>query len=363
MSGIGQKVVLTVGFLLTALALTHIADACTGIRLTAQDGSIVYGRTLEFPVSLDASLIMVPRSFEYIGTTAPDAQNGKKWSTKYAFTGMGAYDLPHVIDGMNEKGLAVGLFYFPNFAHYPAPTEQNKDQVIGPWELGTYLLSQYATVDEVREGINSVTVAPVVLQQFGFVLPVHYVVHDATGKSIVIEYVNGETIIHDNPLGVVTNAPTFDWHMTNLSNYNNISITNVPPLQLSGTKIIGLSQGTGLQGLPGDFTSPSRFVRAVTFSQSAVPSANGPEGVLQVFHILNQFDIPKGAVRDTVNNQTTIEYTPWTTVSDLKNKQFHYRTYENQQVRRMDLLQMELDGKEVLRFPLDNGPEIIQKVG
>jgi hypothetical protein len=88
----------------------------------------------------------------------------------------------------------------------------------------------------------------------------------------VIEPLNKGLKIYDNPLGVVTNAPTFDWHMTNLRNYINLSATNVPAVDMGGITLAQFGQGSGLRGLPGDFTPPSRFVRAVAFSQSAFPS-------------------------------------------------------------------------------------------
>ena len=98
---------------------------------------------------------------------------------------------------------------------------------------------------------------------------------DASGKSIVIEYVGGKLNVFDDPLGVVTNSPSFDWHMANLRNYVNFSMTNVPPVKLGSVKLEPFGQGSGMLGLPGDFTPPSRFVRAVAFSQSVFPSKTG----------------------------------------------------------------------------------------
>ena len=98
-----------------------------------------------------------------------------------------------------------------------------------------------------------------------------------------------------------------------------------------------LGQGSGLRGLPGDFTPPSRFVRAVAFSQSALPSDTAPQAVLQAFHILNNFDIPYGAVRQTENGQTVAEMTTWTSASDLKNLRWYFRTYDDQSIRSVDL--------------------------
>ena len=130
-------------------------------------------------------------------------------------------------------------------------------------------------------------------QAMGLLAPVHAVVHDASGKSIVIEYVDGKLNVYDNPLGVITNSPGFDWHMTNLRNYVNFSFNNHPPIQLGSVKLEPFGQGSGMLGMPGDFTPPSRFVRAVAFSQSVLQPKTGDDAVLTAFHILNNFDIPK----------------------------------------------------------------------
>ena len=125
--------------------------------------------------------------------------------------------------------------------------------------------------------------------------------------------------------------------MTNLRNYVNLTATNLPPLNLGGITLAQFGQGSGLRGLPGDFTPPSRFVRAVAFSQSAIQSDTASQPVLQAFHILNNFDIPYGAVRDTAGGQVHAEFTTWTSASDLKNLRWYFRTFGDQSIRSVDL--------------------------
>jgi len=182
-----------------------------------------------------------------------------------------------------------------------------------------------------------VVLTPVVVEAIEQAAPVHFVVHDRTGKSVVIEPLNKTLKIYDNPLGVMTNSPTFDWHMTNLRNYVNLTATNVPPIDLGGIKLAQFGQGSGLRGLPGDFTPPSRFVRAVAFSQSAIPSDTADHAVMQAFHILNNFDIPLGAVRETDNGQVHAEATTWTSASDLKNLRWSFKTYDDQTIHSVDV--------------------------
>ncbi len=336
------------------------ACACTGICIKPEDGSVICARTLEFGMDLESNVILIPRGKLYFGST-PGGQPGLKWTTKYGAVGPNAFGLPVLVDGVNEKGLSVGLFYFPGYAKYQEIHPADTERALAPWELGAFLLGTTANVDEALAAAKEVRVGEVVQKNFGFVPPCHYVLHDATGKCSVIEYVEGELVVRDNPLGVFSNAPTFDWHITNLRNYANLTVTNVPPVEMLGVKVSGFGQGNGLLGLPGDFTPPSRFVRAVAFSQSAVSSANAREGVLQAFHILNQFDIPKGAVREIAGGHEHMEYTLWTGAADLTNRRYYFRTFANSRIRMVNLAALDLHADDVQTISMA-GDEVIEDV-
>src|SRR5438874_9226006 len=347
-------------FAILGLLTSQAADACTGIRLTAADGSVVHARTLEFGIDLHSDVVMVPRGYARTGTT-PDGKEGLKWKAKYASVGANAVGLPIIVDGLNEKGLAVGLFYFPTSAAYMSYTASDAGKTLAPWELGSWLLENFSSVEEVKANISQIVVPAVVFKEWGFAPPVHAIAHDASGRSIVIEYVGGKLNVHDNPLGVVTNSPTFDWQMTNLRNYVNFSINNVAPAQVGSVKLEPFGQGTGMLGLPGDFTPPSRFVRAVAFSQSILPSKTAEDAVLEAFHILNQFDIPKVAAREHEKDEhgnILADYTIWTAASDLKAKQYYFRTYENSQIRMVDLMKMKIDGKDMVKISMKGAENI-----
>jgi choloylglycine hydrolase len=345
-------------WLVAVFAVASIASACTGIRIRTQDQSVVYARTLEFAADLQSDVIVIPRGKAYVGT-APANQRGLKWQTTYATVGANGFDMPHIVDGLNEAGLAVGLFYFPSYAQYQQVAADEVDRALAPWELATYLLGTCANVDQAVAAAKRVLVADVVQEQFGSVPECHYVVHDAAGRSAVLEHAKGELRVYANPLGVITNSPTFDWHLTNLSNYINLSVTNVPPVELSGEAVRSLGQGTGMLGLPGDFSPPSRFVRAVAFSQSAVSVETARDGVLQAFHILNQFDIPRGVSRGKEDGKPMIDYTLWTAACDLANRRYHFRTFDNSRIRMVDLARVDIDGPTVLTFSMA-GDEVIE---
>jgi len=337
------------------------ALACTGIRLIAEDGTVVHARTLEFATDIHSDVIMVPRGYARTGTT-PDGKPGLTWKAKYASLGANGVGLPFIFDGLNEKGLAVGTFYFPTSAGYMPYTAADAGKSIAPWEVGSWLLENFASVEEARDNIGKIVVPSVIFAAWGFAPPVHYVAHDASGKSIVIEYAGGKLNVYDNPLGVITNSPTFDWQMTNLRNYVNFSMSNVPPVKLGSVTLQPFGQGSGMLGIPGDFTPPSRFVRAVAFSQSVLPSKTGEDAVLEAFHVLNNFDIPKGAAREHEKDEhgnIMADYTLWTAASDLKAKRYYFRTYENSQIRMVDLMKMDLDAKEIVKISI-KGDEVIK---
>lgn len=328
--------------------VTQQTQACTGIMLRNTDGTVVHGRTVEFGAVVDLSLMVVPRGHQFVGQT-PKGE-GHKYTTKYAFVGMSTYKDNKILDGLNEKGLASAGFYMPDYARYTPVTDGNQSKGISPSEFPNWVLSQFATVGEVRKAIEagSAVITPTVIPGWGPVAPpFHYIVYDKTGAAIVVEPIDGRLVIHDDPLGVITNSPTFDWHMTNLRNYISLDPRNVPPVKISGETFKQFGQGSGMHGLPGDFTPPSRFVRAAVFSATAIPSANAELGTQQVFHILNNFDIPVGVAREEIGGVVHTDYTQMTMVRDPTNLRYYWKTYDDQTIRMVDMKKLNLDAKEL----------------
>jgi choloylglycine hydrolase len=220
-------------------------------------------------------------------------------------------------------------------------TPENAKQAIAPHEFGMWVLANFASVDEVKEGVKAIVVVPTPAPGLGspqgFVAGAHFFIQDKTGKSIAVEPVDGTLKVHDAPLGIMTNAPTYDWHMTNLQNYINLSVKDVESAKLGPLTLPAFGSGSGLHGMPGDFTPPSRFVRAAIYGQSAAPNDTAQDAVLSAFHILNQFDIPKGSVQSSAIGGTVDEITEWTSVADLKNLRWYFRTFGDQSIRMVDL--------------------------
>jgi choloylglycine hydrolase len=345
------------GAILAILAATLTAvvpaQACTCFLLRASDGSPVYGRTMEFGFELDSEMIVIPRQFG-LSATGPDGKvgSGMPWTSKYATVGLNAFDLPVLTDGMNEKGLTGGILYFPDYVGYADPKTADPRTAMAPWDFLTWALTNFATVAEVKEAAKGISIIDIAEPTMGIVPPFHYTLHDATGASLVVEPVGGTLKIYDNPLGVMTNAPEFDWHLTNLKNYVKLSPFNAPALDLWGQTIPSFGQGSGLLGMPGDPTPPSRFIRALGYTMSVTPVAPGVDSVRLAEHIANNFDIPVGWIRPDAGDKTPLEFTQWTTVGDIKNLKYYVKTYEDQVLRGVDLMSFDLDAKAIVSAPL-----------
>ncbi|MEO1198953.1 MAG: choloylglycine hydrolase family protein [Pseudomonadota bacterium] len=343
---------------LVCVMTVQTALACTGIMLRTADGSVVHGRTVEFGFFVDTDVVLVPRGYEFTGQTT--LGDGMSWEAEYAVLGAIAFDNLAILDGINEQGLAMGSFYFPSFAEYTETTPENQARSLSMSDFPNWVLTRFANVEEVRAAVEAdeVFISPTLIPGFPpEPQPFHYVIYDRSGASIVIEPVGGDLIVHDNPLGVLTNSPNFDWHMTNLRNYVALDPRNVPPVSVAGETFAQLGQGSGMLGLPGDFTPPARFVRAAVFSATAIPEENAERGIFQAFHILNNFDIPVGVAREEHEGVLHTDYTMLTVARDPQALRYYWKTYEDQTIRMADMTALDLDADEVIRVSTTFEPQ------
>ena len=345
-----------------AVIAARDAFACTGVTLKAQDGAVLFGRSMEWGhFDLQSRVVIVPRERPFAAST-PDHKPGVTWNGTYGFAALDAPALGDglFVDGMNEQGLSVNAFYHPGFAEYQAYDPARSGVSMGPGDVVQYLLSTCATVEEARAAVANVRVTPVVAASLGMAPPSHWMITEPSGKAIVVEYLKGELVIFDAPLGVITNAPSYDWHEINLRNYLNLSPVALPSKKLADMNFAPLGGGSGMIGLPGDFTPPSRFVRAVAFTQSARTTVDGPETMYEIFRILDNFNVPLGSAEG--DGASVLEgmrsSTIWTTAWDTKNLVLYYHTQHNRRVRKVDIRRIDfgsLHGQIVI--PLDKVKE------
>ena len=360
MERIMREIVLFIGLVTVLCFCAPDSNACTGITLKAKDGSFVFGRTLEFAHKMDSEVIVIPRNIKFSGIT-PTGKNGLQWKSKFAAVGANFNSTPVIIDGINEKGLSCGMFYFPDLADYQRVVKSDFPKTIAPWQFATWILTNFESVSEVKKNLPKIKVANVVFKKWNMVIPMHSIVTDAKGNSIVIEYIKGQLNIYDNEYGVITNSPSFDWMTTNIRNYLKLSPNNFSKKTVAGKSLTPFGEGSGMFGVPGDFTPPSRFIRALFFSMASLTCDNSKDTAMQAFHILNNFDIPKGTVRSDKGEVTAYDWTQWTAVHDLHEKNYYYKTKGNSRIRVVKLMKCNLNSDNISKLTMDT-PENIQDV-
>ena len=208
-------------FLWAALLLNGTAPAlaCTGISFTARDGAFVTARTIEWGESpLPSGYVVIPRQHETVSFT-PTGANGLSFRAKYGAVGLTIVREEFIAEGINEAGLSAGLFYFPHYGKYPAYDSTRNARTLSDLQYVAWILSQFSSVDEVKAATQTVRVVSI---DPSVGSTVHWRIADATGKQVVLEFIDGEPRFYDNEVGVLTNSPDFPWQITNLNNYVNL---------------------------------------------------------------------------------------------------------------------------------------------
>lgn len=334
-----MKVIGLLGCLL--VLLSSVSEACTGIAITTKDKKHIQARTIEWGESvLKSNIVISPRGYKH-QAVMPTGEKGYSWKGQYGFVGASLVNDDYIGEGINEKGLSAGMFFFPHYGSLSPYSAKDAAYSITDMNLVSWILSNFSTVAEVKEAVYNIRIVPVMIFEDGNVSPTaHWRVADAKGNSIVIEIVkNGKVNVYDNEVGVLTNSPDFPWQVTNLNNYIHLRPGKVSNSNVGGKDLFSFGMGTGALGMPGDITPPSRFVRAFFYLSSSPKPADGYAGISQAFQILNNFDIPIGA--EYTDKKAIPEDLPsatqWTTAINLNDREFYYKTMYNNQVRKIDL--------------------------
>lgn len=330
----------------SALTLPTISQSCTSLVYKDMQGAPYAGRTMELPMELPYKVAFFPQGTHF--ASKAEKHPTLNFEAKHSFISITVPDPVSkdlkVTDGMNDQGLSFSVLAY-------ASTEGPQDMVdkthsaLAAIDLGTWVLSRFGSVDEVKTALNEQPVLVTALLPMGALkTPFHYTIHDAMGHSLVIEFANGEQTVYDNPIGVMTNGPEFSWHLTNLNNYTFLNNVDQSELELAGVQLRQPDSGIATAGLPSSNTSVGRFVRAVYYSQFTEKAKTPDEAIHMLAHIMNNFDRPrgisidhrfKGAVQDMVAPEVnqhptyTTEYTSWTSLADLQRLQFSVRPHDS----------------------------------
>lgn len=334
------------------LFFTLPTEACTDFKLTAKDGTILITRSMEFGQELQSNLRSSPRG-RIFTTKTPNNQPGMTWKSSYGYLYLDGFQVDASFDGMNETGLTFEYLYLPGETQYQKIPDGKEAQAI-PYSLfGDWVLSNFKTIDEVKQALKSIYVSTQVIPELGnAVLEAHASIYDASGKGIVVEFYHNKINVYDN-IGVMTNAPKYDWHLANLRNYINLSATNPSTISQGGMTYTATGQGSGAFGLPGDASPPSRFVKIAFMLANAYPSENVKDVLNLATHIINNVDLPAGVVRSVGDGKTVSDTTQWVVFKDVTHKMLYYRTYNDMTIRAIAMEKIDFsEHAKPLKMPL-----------
>ena len=325
---------------------------CTAITYKTKDH--YFGRNLDLEFSYKEKVVITPRKFPLHFRKEQDLKE------HYAMIGMAIIveGYPLYYDATNEKGLSMAGLNFPGNADYKE--EKPGKENIAPFEFIPWILGQCATIGEVRKKVEEINLVKINFNEALVLSPLHWMISDREA-SITVEATKGGLHVYDNPVGVLTNNPTFDMQMFNLNNYMHLSVEPPRNCFAKQLNLEPYSRGMGAMGLPGDLSSASRFVKAVFTKLNAVSGDGELESISQFFHILGSVEQQRGCV---YMGEDKYEITIYSSCCNTDKGIYYYTTYENRQITGVDMYQEDLDGNMLTAYPLLEKQNIkIQKEG
>ena len=319
---------------------------CTAITYKTSD--VYFGRTLDIECSYGEEVIVAPRNFPL------SFRHAKGQGSHYAIIGMGTVrdGYPLYYDAANEYGLGMAGLNFPANACYFPLQEAKKN--LSPFEFIPWILGQCKSVKEAREYLSSLNLCNTPFSKDLPLSPLHWMIADRD-ESIVVESVKEGLQIYENPVGVLTNNPPFSYHLLHLCDY--MALSKEPPVARFGKDfLVPYSRGMGAMGLPGDFSSASRFVRVAFVRENSVSDTDEMSSVSQFFHILGAVEHIRGCV---LLDDGKYEITAYTSCINLSRGIYYYTTYENRAISAIDLHRCDLNGGALFRFSLQNKQKIV----
>jgi penicillin V acylase-like amidase (Ntn superfamily) len=350
---------------------------CTSLSYRDINDNVYFGRTLELSMELPYQLAYFPvgESFQSVIEGHPALRYESRHSV-IAVTMPERAPTPEqplcpndfkILEGMNSAGLSFSLLAYPADQGLSKAAKMT-EAVLSTSDLGSWLLSQFSSVAQAKEALTrqSMLLAKLALLD-GAESPFHYVVHDRSGASMVIEFAQGQAKVHDNPVGVMTNGPDFQWHLTNLNNYTFLSNIDQSRTTFGSFQARQPDSGIATAGLPSSNTSVGRFVRATYYAQYTEQVSDPDMAIQTLAHIMNNFDRPRGVTVDASDREgglnlesmsatdtdTSTEYTSWTSMSDLQRTLFLVRTYHGLNYVAFDLRNLS-EARHPIIAPLEN---------
>lgn len=319
---------------------------CTAATYQTKDH--YFGRTLDYEFSYQETVTITPRNYPFHFRKVPDLEQ------HYALIGMAMVveDYPLYYDATNEKGLSMAGLNFPDNTDYKDYAEE-KDNV-APFEFIPWILGQCATIGEAKALLARTNLIKINFSDDFPLSPLHWMISDRE-CSITVECVKEGLKIYDNPVGILTNNPPFDFQMLHLSNYMNLTSKVAVSRFSDDLALKAYSRGMGAMGLPGDLSSASRFVKAAFTKMNSFSGESESESISQFFHILGSVAQQRGCVQVYDDKY---EITIYTSCCNVDKGIYYYTTYENSQISGVDMYKEDLDGDKPVSYPLITGQQI-----
>ena len=318
---------------------------CTAISY--QNGDHYFGRNLDLNRGYEEQVTITPRNYTF------HFRNGQNIFHHYAMIGMAtvANNYPLYYEATNEKGLSMAGLNFPGCATYHFRRAAMDD--ITPFELIPWVLSQCATAEEAAALLRQVNVWMMPFSREFLLTPLHWLISDRD-ISLAAEPTQEGLKIHADPFGVLTNSPEYSYHVNKLADYRALQPQN-PEESFCDIPCRAYSNGMGAIGLPGDFSSASRFVKAAFVKCNSKSEMSEKDNVSQFFHMLGSVAMPRGSV---VMDNGEPEITLYSSCCNTDKGVYYYTTYENRSISAVSLHRCDLDGEAVCCFPLRREPQI-----
>ena len=311
---------------------------CTAISFNSTEH--FFGRNLDIESSYNEKVIIMPRNFPLT------FRSGKKLARHFAIIGIAAMvdHFPLYYDATNEHGLSIAGLNFPGNAFYPKPSYEVEN--IAPFELIPWILAQCKTAAEAVGLLKNAVIADISYSSSLPLTPLHWLISD-NKESYVLEPMKDKLHIHFNAIGILTNNPPFPFHKDNLTQYMTLSC-DLPINHLAPKLVLmPFSKGMGAFGLPGDLSSPSRFVRAAFVKENTLNNTHS-HSVTQFFHILQSVQQPKGCT----HSSDGYEFTLYSSCCDAKRGIYYYTTFENTQINAIHMHHTDLELSTLSIYPL-----------
>ena len=312
---------------------------CTAISYLANNH--YFGRNLDVLSVYEESVTITPRHYPFL------FRNGQKTGNHYAFIGMAHTedDYPLYYDATNEKGLSIAALSFPSEAKYH---EKSTDLIdLAPWELIPFILCQCETAAQAKKLLSKANIISEKFREDIPLTPLHFLIADEK-ESFVAEPTENGLLLAENPVGVLTNSPPFDFQMQYLNLFMGLSNNPVENRFSKEISFQKFSRGMGALGLPGDLSSPSRFVRAVFTKVHALKGKDEAHDIRQFFHILGSVEQQMGCVQ--LGDQ--FEFTAYSSCCDTRKGIYYYKTYDNFSIVGINMHKEDPDGEKIINYPV-----------